>query len=239
MQYNSNMPQTMGMGAPAGMAAPGPITAGNPYAPAQQPAWQAAEPTHNVGNSGMNLDGSAVNNFRASQAPVPDRGNLGNDDDDYAKVQLSIRIADTYPVNKGAWATILKCVFSVTHFLTCLAFILSIFYKINNGGFQFYWLMCSLFFAFITVLFGLCHLDLAIMKKFLDTNPLLLNKWASLVVLSFLCFAYPYELDTAHMPRFIGSIIMFIVVCVTDALIIYGVIGLFACPRRPQQRSYA
>ncbi|ESU35144.1 hypothetical protein GL50803_0015011 [Giardia duodenalis] len=238
MQYNSNMPQTMGMGAPAGMVAPGPIASGNPYAPAQQPGWQTSEPGNAIGSSGMNLDNSAVNNFRASQPPVPDRDNLGNDDDEYAKARLPVRIPDTYPVSKGTWATVLKCVFSITHFLTCLAFILSIFYKINNGGFEFYWLMCSLFFGFITILFGLCHLDLAIMRKFLDTNPLLLNKWASLVVLSFLCLAYPYNLSSEHMPRFVGSIIMFLVVCVTTVLILYGVIGLFLCPRRPAQRSY-
>lgn len=228
------MPQTVGMGAPAGMAAPGPIATSNPYASAQQPAWQTPESAHNVGGSGMNLDNSAVNNFRASQPPVPDRGELGNDDDEYAKAGLAVRVPDTYPVHRGTWGTALKCVFSVTHFLTCLAFILSIFYEIEANGFQFYWLMCSLFFGFLTILFGLCHLDLAFMKKFLNTNPLLLNKWASLVVLSFLCFAYPYELDPAHMPRFIGSIIMFIVVCVTITLLLYGIIGLFVCPRRPQ-----
>lgn len=238
MQYNPNMPQAVSMGAPAGMAAPGPIATSNPYAPAQQPAWQASEPVHNIGSSGVNLDNSAVNNFKTSQAPVPDRGNLGNDDDEYAKAHLAIRVSDTYPVHRGTWGTVLKCIFSVTHFLTCLAFILSIFYQFDQNGFQFYWLMCSLFFGFLTILFGLCHLDLEIMRKFLNTNPLLLNKWASLVVLSFLCFAYPYELDSSHVSRFIGSIIMFIIVCVTATLLLYGIIGLFVCPRHQTQRSY-
>lgn len=229
--------QPVVMGAPAGVAAPPPLsTNASSFQASGVTQFPPVTGTPQPGVSGFQNSGfgGALGNdeplgYSNQRGPVASNGygslsGAGNEHSNFMTVR---RIPDNYPVGTGTMLTVMRWLFFGMHALTLLAYLFS--FCIPN--FDFSQFMTALFFMFLSCLFMLCALDLGIMRIFLDTNPILANRWASIAFGIFFILAYPYPSNVINgdIMRTVGAVLMLVNVVINLFLLIYGIVGIFAC----------
>ncbi|TNJ26517.1 hypothetical protein GMRT_10492 [Giardia muris] len=229
--------QPVVMGAPAGVAAPPPLsTNASSFQGSGVAHYPQATGTPQPGVSGFQNSGfgGALGNdeplgYSNQRGPVASHGygSMNGGGNEHSNFMTVRRIPDNYPVGAGTMVTVMRWLFFGMHALTLIAYFLSF----CISAFDFSQFVTALFFMFLSCLFMLCALDLGIMRIFLDTNPILANRWASIAFGIFFILAYPYPpgVTGGFITRVIGGVLMLINVALNLFLLIYGLIGLFAC----------